>query len=478
VKVFPRLSPTSWLTTKTVFSQIFALLLFAIQAPVLGPKAFGLISIVMVFVGFCENVPGEAAAEALISVREIDERHFRTMTTANVLLSVFIGVVVYFGAQRIAGWFGEPELAAILRWMSVLPAISAFAAAPTAATKRDMQFQPLALRSIGSLFVGGIVGLALTLAGAGVWALVWQAIVTRLVASIVLWHSVPLKFGMGFSLRHFRELAHFAAPTLASRFLTWSCNQVPRLMLGLYWGSTDLGLYSLASRLGDILMEVAVVPRYAVARVELRKYADDRAGLDAALRRTFTFLTVFCFPLCVGGAVIVPTLFHVWLDPRWVGAIIPAQCMLLTCVALVTQYLGGAALLAMNFQRQEAMVSIAQTVVTVLAVVACAPFGLLAASIGIAARPFVLLPLSVGLLKRYCAIPASTIFLPQWLPLAASITMGACVWLLRMALDGRVADVVALPLLILAGTAVYTLMVRLTMPTVVARFAGRMPGRV
>jgi hypothetical protein len=152
--------------------------------------------------------------------------------------------------------------------------------------------------------------------------------------------------------------------------------------------------------------------------------------------------------------------------------------MLLTCVALVTQYLGGAALLAMNFQRQEAMVSIAQTVVTVLAVAACAPFGLLAASIGIAARPFVLLPLSVGLLKRYCAIPASTIFLPQWLPLAASITMGACVWLLRMALDGRVADVVALPLLILAGTAVYTLMVRLTMPTVVARFASRLPGRV
>ena len=477
MKVFPRLSPTSWLTTKTVFSQVFALLLFAIQAPVLGPKAFGLISIVMVFVGFCENVPGEAAAEALISVREIDERHYRTMTTVNVLLSAAIGMAVFVGAHRIAGWFGEPGLASILRWMSVLPAISAFAAAPIAATKRDMQFQPLALRSIGSLFVGGIVGLVLTLAGAGVWALVWQAIVTRLVASVVLWYTVPLKFGLGFSSRHFRELTHFAAPTLVSRFLTWSCNQIPRLMLGLYWGSTDLGLFSLASRLGDILLEVAVVPRYAVARVELRKYAGDHAGLDAALRRTFTFLTVFCFPLCVGGAAIVPTLFRVWLDPRWIGAIVPAQCLLLPCVALVTQYLGGAALLAMNFQRQEAMVSIAQTAVTVLAVVACAPFGLLATSIGIAARAFVLLPLSVGLLKHYCAISASTIFRPQWPPLAASLIMGACVWALRTVLEGTVADIVALPLLILAGAAVYTLMVRLTMPIVVARFAGRIPRR-
>jgi O-antigen/teichoic acid export membrane protein len=445
---------------------------------VLGPKAFGLISIVMVFVGFCENVPGEAAAEALISIREIDDRHFRTMTTANVLLSVAIGVAVFAGAHRIAGWFGEPELASILRWMSVLPAISAFAAAPIAATKRDMLFQPLALRSIGSLFVGGIVGLVLTLAGAGVWALVWQALVTRLVASVVLWYTVPLKFGMGFSSRHFRELARFATPTLISRFLTWSCNQIPRLMLGLYWGSTDLGLYSLASRLGDILVEVAVVPRYAVARVELRRYANDHAGLDAALRRTFTFLTVFCFPLCVGGAVIVPTLFHVWLDPRWIGAIVPAQCLLLTGLALVTQYLGGAALLALNHQQKEAMVSIAQTAVTVAAVAACAPFGLLAASIGIAARPFVLLPLSVALLKRYCGIPASTIFLPQWPALGASLVMGASVWLLRIALEHRIADIVALPLLMLAGAAIYAVMVRLTMPTVVARFASRIPGRV
>lgn len=477
MKALSRLSPTHWLTTKTVFAQVFALLLFAIQAPLLGPKAFGLISIVMVFVGFCEYVPGEAAAEALISIREIDDEHFHTMTAANVLLSLIIGIGVFAGAHRIALWFGDPELARLLRWMSVLPAISAFAAAPTAATKRDMQFQPLALRTIGSLFAGGIVGLVLTLAGAGVWALVWQAIITRLIASVVLWYTVPLKFGMRFSGRHFRELAQFAAPTMLSRFLNWSCNQLPRVMLGLYWGPTDLGLFSLAARLGDILMEVAVVPRYAVARVELRKFANDHAGLEQALHRTFTFLTVFCFPMCVGGAAIVPTLFHVWLDPRWMGAVIPAQCMLLACAALVTQYIAGAALLAMNFQKSEALVSVAQTVTTLIAVVACAPFGLLAASIGIAARPFAMLPLSVGLLDKYCAIKASAVFRPQWPALAASLVMGVCIWLLRLALESVVRDAVALPILVLTGVGVYALMVKLTMPTVVQRFAYRLPGR-
>ncbi|MDP9064748.1 MAG: oligosaccharide flippase family protein [Pseudomonadota bacterium] len=472
----PRLSPTSWVTTKTVFSQFFALALFAIQAPLLGPKAFGLISIVMVFVGFCEYASGEAAADALISIRTIEDAHFHTMTVVNVGLSILIGVGVFAGARSIAAWFHEPELARLLRWMAILPAISAFAAAPTAATKREMQFRPLALRSIGSLLIGGMVGLILTLAGAGVWALVWQAIVTRLVASIVLWYVVPLRFGIRFSGRHFRELARFAAPAMASRLLTWSCNQIPRVMLGLYWGSVDLGLFSLASRLGDILMDVTVVPRYAVARVELRRFVGDGSALDAAVRSTFGFLSVYCFPLCVGAAAVVPTLFHVWLDPRWAGAVVPTQCMLLGCIPLVTQYLSGAALLAMNHQRAEVVVSVAQTAVTLLVVAACAPFGLLAASIGIAARSFLVLPLPVYLLKKFCAIHAGSVFAPQLPALGASLLMGACVSALRLWLDSTVRDVVALPILVAFGAVVYIAIVTLTMPAVVARFVNRIPG--
>ncbi len=478
MKVFARISPTTWLTTRTIFSQVFALLLFAIQAPVLGPRAFGLISIVMVFVGFCEFVPGEAAAESLISIRKIEAEHYSTMTFVNVMLSLLIGVGIFLGANRIALWFGDPELPKMLRWMAVLPAVSAFAAAPIGATKRHMQFQPLALRSIGSMLLGGGVGLALTLTGAGVWALVWQALVTRVVSSIVLWYAVPLDFSMKFSRRHFHDLVQFAAPTMVSKLLTWSSQQIPRIILGLFWGSADLGLFTLASRLGDILMEVAVVPRYGVARVELRAHADDHGQLEAALRRLLLLLSVVCFPLAVGAAAVVPTLFRVWLDPHWVGAIVPAQFMLLTCVGLVTQYMGGAVLLALNRQKAEAVVSIGQTAITVLMVVACAPYGLLATAVGIAARPLFLMPLTMRLLGRYAAISPKAIFLPQWRALAASLVMGACVWALRISLDGVLSAALTLPLLIVAGAVVYLGLVRLTMPSVITQFLGRVPGGV
>ncbi len=480
LKLFKRLSPTSWLTTKTVFAQLFAVGLFAIQAPVLGPRAFGLMSIVMVFVGFCEFVPCEAAAESLISVRDIERRHFDSMNTVILAFSLLFGAAVFLGADGCARLFGDPELAPILRWMSALPALTAICAAPTAATKREMEFGPLALRSILSLIAGGLVGLVLTLTGFGVWALVWQALVTRIVAALVLWYAVPLKFRLGFSQRHFAELARFAAPTLLSRVMSWGGPQIPRFLFGLFWGPALLGLFSLAGRLTDILMEVAVVPRYAVARVEVRRFAGDTpglaadpAGLVAALRKTVTRMSLFCFPLCVGGAVVVPTLFHVWLDPRWAGGIVPTQFMLLGCMAAITHYCAGATLLALNLQLAEAVASIAQTITTVLVVLVSAPFGITVASGAVAGRPLLLLPLPVELLRRNAGLAARDILGPQVPALIASLAMGAGVWLLRLQIEPLMTGLFVLPILAVTGVGLYALMISVLMPTFTAQMLRR-----
>ncbi len=150
------------------------------------------------------------------------------MTAANVLLSLVIGISVFADCHRRRIWLSGTFQPVRLD-VGVLAPWLAFAAAPTAATKRDMQFQPLALRTIHSLFVRGIVGLVLTLAGAAVWALVWQAIITRLVASIVLWYTVPSFLGCDSRAPLSGNWPIFSS-NLSRGFLTWSCNQIPRVM--------------------------------------------------------------------------------------------------------------------------------------------------------------------------------------------------------------------------------------------------------
>jgi O-antigen/teichoic acid export membrane protein len=452
---------------------MFGLALFAVQAPLLGPRAFGLITIVMIFVGFCEFVLEIASTEGLVSVRDIDERHYATMTTANAAVAAVLGIAVFFVADWIAALFSEPELAAVLRWMAVLPLISALLSAPNAATRRAMQFRPLAIRSVVSIAIGGTVGLVLAILHYGVWALVAQAIVQRLLNVGILWAIVPIRFRLGFSLPHFRELMRYAGPMLVSQTMTWSAGQIPRFLLGFYLGAGELGLFSLASRLNEILLQLTLSPRYAVARMEMQRHIDDPAGLAYSVKHLLQNMAVLCFPMCIGGAALMPVLFSVWLDARWLPGIFTAQIMLLMCLPYVTHYGLSAALLGINKQSAIAVNSAVQTAVTVLVVAVFAPLGLNAAVSAIALRPFATAPLPMFYVHRYGGLSPRGIVSAQLPLLAAALVMGAVVAGLAYLCKARVPDLVTLPLLVVVGVGIYGALLCKFLPALAAPYLQR-----
>lgn len=472
-----RLSPTGWVAFQSVAQQGFSILIFAIQAPLLGPHPFGVVSLVMVLVGFCEFVLVAAVSDALISVVDIEHEHFHSMNLVNLLLALLAGVLFLAGADAFAAAFQDPQLAKVLRVMSVLPLISALAAAPTAAAKREMHFQLTAVRTIAGVICGGVVGLALTLTGFGVWALVWQAIVQRLVATVTLWMTVPLPFSLRWSGRHFREVHHYAAAISLSRTMNWASAQAPRLVLGLFLGTTDVGLFSMAARLNDILTQIALEPRVTVARVELRRYADDIAALRQVTLRMLRQLSAFCFPLFIGGAALVPALFHAWLDPHWYAGIVPAQLLMLMGVPAVSMYLSTAILLATRHQHTELKISTAQTLSVLLAAALAAPLGLIAASLALALRPLGMVPLPLALVERRCGIPARQIAMAQAPALAASVLMAGGVVLLGGWLGHYCNGVYLLTMLGMFGAVSYAGMMWWMLPEAGAAVMARLGGR-
>jgi O-antigen/teichoic acid export membrane protein len=451
-------SPTAWVTVQTVLTQIIGLALFAVQAPLLGPTAFGLFSFVMVFISLCEIVLGSGATDALLSIATIESRHYAVVTTVSLLVALALGVAIFAAASPLAAFCGQPALVPLFRWMAVLPVINAFGPAPNAATKRDMLFRPLAVRAIVGQLAGGIVGVVLALRGYGAWALVWQAIIQRLVSVLILWLAVPIKLRFTWSRSHFREVWKFAAPVILSSVMGWAWGQIPRLVLGLFLGPTDLGLFSMAARLNDIVVQAAIFPSTAVARVSLRHLAANTEARDAAIHRVLFRMSALCFPLCIGGAAALPALFHVWLDPRWAGAIVPSQLMLLSCVPLVAAYMSSAVLLASNQQPADAFLSTLQAVLIALFALVSAPFGLLVAVAALAVRPVLMLPIQLGVLARKCAVRAHVMLRPQIPMLVASTLLGIGMGWLRSYLEARYGGVIALTLVCGAGAVSYGLL--------------------
>ena len=217
----------------------------------------------------------------------------------------------------------------------------------------------------------------------------------------------------------------------------------------------DLGLYSMAARLNDILVQAAIVPSTVVARVSLRHFAGDPQGRDERISGILRRMSVLCFPFAVGGAALLPPVFHVWLDPQWFGGILPSELMLLMGVPLLSVYMINAVLLAFNEQHYDAILSTLQTLLIVILTLFFARFGLLIAVAAIALRPVLMLPVQLAFLARKvrAARQRPVIFADAG---ARGCDLGrSAVWLVRTPLEARLGSVLTFLLLALAGATVY-----------------------
>jgi O-antigen/teichoic acid export membrane protein len=444
-----RLSPESWVTLQVLYTQVFGVAVFAVLAPLLSPRAFGLVAIVMVFVTFCEATL-DAATEALISIEAIDPAHYSTVTAVAVLGGVTFAIVLQIAAAPLASWFNEPQLEPVVRVMAILPLLNGLSAAPSAATKRAVAFRPLALRMICGVTAGGAVGLALALLNEGVWALVAQAIVQRGVATSILWVSSPLSFRIALSPGHWRDISAFARPLALSKSLSWAGSQLPRFVLAVHLSVAELGLFSLAMRLTDIVTSLTVVPKTAVARVELRQFVRASPDLIHATSQLMAKLASLCFPLCCLGAALLPQLVHAWLRPQWFGLVLPGQWLLLSTGSSVVFYAATALFLATRQQHIEALVSSFQVVTIVLATVCFGAHGLTVAAAALAIRAcLMVVPVSV-LVKKCCGVPYDAFLGSQALALAAAILVAVPVGLTARFAEPRIGS---LPTLIGCGMA-------------------------
>ena len=109
----------------------------------------------------------------------------------------------------------------------------------------------------------------------------------------------------------------------------------------------------------------------------------------------------------LGAAAIMPELYRIWLDPRWLPGVVPAQLLLLSGPPLVMVYCFDVAYLA---ARQPAMFSRTSTIeaaTTTVTMLVGAPFGLAAACLALLLRSWVALPFYVVSLRRKFQINAA-----------------------------------------------------------------------
>jgi PST family polysaccharide transporter len=320
--------------------------------------------------------------------------------------------------------FDDQDIKFLMWALTPLPVMAALSATPVAVLRRSQLYKQLAVRSIAGLMIGGIIGIVAGLLGAGVWALALQVLTQRAAEFVIGWIAVPARLAFTWSARHFHEMRPVAANVFVARIMTFAGGQLPRIILGYTVGPTELGLYTLANRFLDVIVNTVIVPRALVGRIELRESEPGSPEFERTFSKMAQNISLLTFPILVGAASLTPDLFGIWLDQRWQAGVIPTQLMLLSGLPAVFLYCIDAALLAANLSSMFKWSAMIQTF-SIIGVMLCAsPFGLDVTCLMLAVRAWALLPFFFWWVQRACHLPVYGFVRQPVRALAGAIAMG------------------------------------------------------
>lgn len=437
------------------------LLMTVVLARLLTPADFGLFALGLLIINLFDYVKDLGVGAALVQRAESWEQLAPTGLTLSVVFGVSAGGLVAVSADATAALLGSPDLAGLVRALAVALVISACSVVPMARLRRDLTFEKRLLPEFAGAVAKTGVSIGLAVAGIGVWSLVYGQLCAVIVTTALYWRvsREPLRFG--FDRETAGGLIRFGLPVTAVTLLAFAIYNVDYLAIGSRQGETELGLYTLAYRLPELVVLNLCIVVSDVLFSALSRMQDSSEDVAAQYLSTVSVVMALTAPLGIGMAVLAPEIIDVLYGPRYAAAgPVLAILALFTVVYSATFHSG-------DVYKAIGRPSILSRVNAAKLLVMAGPIWW-AAGHGTVAVALVLLGVEIGHFCVRVLVVRAVVGLRLWnlcstiaRPLGAAVLMGAAVLGGRQLLGGLPA---ALQLFLLAPVLVgsYGLALRLT----------------
>jgi PST family polysaccharide transporter len=433
--------------------KIVSAIVFLLLARIVAPDAFGLVALAQVYLAAIQILCDQGFATALIQRATLDAEHKDSAFWANLAIGILLMVLTLFLAGSLAQLFGEPKLALVLRWYSLVPLLSSLTIVQDALAQRELRYKALALRQTAGALAGGIVGIGMAFAGEGILALIAQSLIGQTMAALVLWGIVDWRPRFAFSRRHFIELFSFGIKALATDVLVIISGYADRLLMGYFLGATAVGYYSSAQRLILIAADLVGGSSQGIVLPLFSRIQHDKARIARGLRLAQGILTMTVTPAAVGLAVIAPSLVPLALGQRWNPSILPVQILAFGLLAQGFSFFFGYIMTAVGHPQIRLCVTAARSLTLCALILVGTRYGVPGIALAVTATHIIFYGIELAVMRRLVPFSVPTYLCELFKPALAAAAMAAAV----VHLDSfvNIAPVFLLVLKVLLGIAVY-----------------------
>jgi len=298
-----------------------------VLARLLTPNDFGLIAMLLVFTSLGALLTDAGFGTALVQRREITGDDETTVFCFNVGAGVLMAGLLWIGADAIARFYSQQDLADLTRVAALALPLGAFGAVPDALLTKRLDFRSRTHAQVISSIGSGSLAIVLAWRGYGVWSLVWQALAASSLRSACLWYFSAWRPSGTFRVSSFRTLGGFGGYMLMSSLLYTIAGRLQSAVIGKLFDARSLGYYTLAQSVPDAPMSFIGTLLGRVGFPVFSTMSDRPDKLREALRVSLR-LSMFLFIPCMFGIALVARPLVVTLYGEQWSPAVPAVSLL------------------------------------------------------------------------------------------------------------------------------------------------------
>lgn len=298
-----------------------------ILARLLTPKEFGLIGIITVFISISNSIVDSGFSQALIRKNDATDKDYSTVFLYNLAFSVFVFLILFFSANYVSVFFGEPNLKLLLRVFSVNIILNSFGIVQRTQLIKNINFKAQTKITIISGLASGILAIWLAYIGFGVWSLIAKTTIFNLITVFLLRFYTDWKPILYFSRKSFKELFSFGSKMVAAGLIDTIYRNIYYVIIGKYYSSVDLGYYTRAEQFNNFPSSNLTTVIQRVSYPVLSKLQDDNETLKFGYKKTITLTMFVSFASMFWLTAVSESLILTLIGINWEQSIIYLQLL-------------------------------------------------------------------------------------------------------------------------------------------------------
>ena len=368
-----------WAYGSFVGLRLMTVLVTAVLARLLVPKDFGLVAIATTVMAFFEVAQGVGISQAIVVAPENEiAEQADTAFTLSVVVGAALALATAALGPAVAAFFHQPQLILIMPVLGSTFFILNLSSTHYALAMRRIDFRSRTVAELADGLGRGGCGIALALAGAGVWSLVFGYVAGNIAMTATLWWLVPWRPRRLRNSRHVRTVLRFGGYSTGVGVMAAFLGQFDNLVVGRVLGETQLGFYSIATSIpGLVIINIAVV----AGKVLFPAFAQlDADVLRRGILTSFAYIAAVVFPLTAFLIVLAEPLIIAVFGPHWYGAVAATRVLCIWAAMSPINMICGNAFMSRGKVRLIFFLAIPQAIALVAGSLAAAPYGIVAVS--------------------------------------------------------------------------------------------------